>query len=105
MAGGHSASGYSAEAVAKASTTQLISRFGVPAIITTDHEASSSLVFYSLKQMLGITNSNHLHHPSSNGMVERSSYPQASFHSVSRYKMDRVATGGPAGRARACIKE
>ncbi|GFU40357.1 retrovirus-related Pol polyprotein from transposon 297 [Trichonephila clavipes] len=63
----------SAEAVAKSFIANWISRFGVPAIITTDQGGQfQSRLLYSLKQMLGIQRiQTTLYHPSSNGMVER----------------------------------
>ncbi|GFY52407.1 integrase catalytic domain-containing protein [Trichonephila inaurata madagascariensis] len=63
----------SAEAVAKSFIANWISRFGVPAIITTDQEGQlQSRLLYSLKQMLGIQRIRTTpYHPSSNGMVER----------------------------------
>ncbi|GFY74477.1 integrase catalytic domain-containing protein [Trichonephila inaurata madagascariensis] len=63
----------SAEAVAKSFITNWISRFGVPAIITTDQGGQfQSRLLYSLKQMLGIQRIRTTpYHPSSNGMVER----------------------------------
>ncbi|GFY62464.1 retrovirus-related Pol polyprotein from transposon 412 [Trichonephila inaurata madagascariensis] len=63
----------SAEAMAKSFIANWISRFGVPAIITTDQEGQfQSRLLYSLKQMLGIQRIRTTpYHPSSNGMVER----------------------------------
>ncbi|GFV83674.1 transposon Ty3-I Gag-Pol polyprotein, partial [Trichonephila clavipes] len=63
----------SAEAVAKSFIANWISRFGVPAIITTDQGGQfQSRLLYSLKQMLGIQRFRTTpYHPSSNGMVER----------------------------------
>ncbi|GFS97435.1 hypothetical protein TNCV_733651 [Trichonephila clavipes] len=63
----------SAEAVAKSFIANWISRFGVPAIITTDQGGQfQSRLLYSLKQMLGIQRIRTTpYHPSSNGMVER----------------------------------
>ncbi|GFY71720.1 transposon Tf2-9 polyprotein [Trichonephila inaurata madagascariensis] len=63
----------SAEAVAKTFIANWISRFGVPAIITTDQGGHfQSRLLYSLKQMLGIRRIQTTpYHPSSNGMVER----------------------------------
>ncbi|GFY70711.1 transposon Ty3-G Gag-Pol polyprotein [Trichonephila inaurata madagascariensis] len=62
----------SAEAVAKNFIANWISRFGVPAIITTDQGGQfQSRLLYSLKQMLGIQRIRTTpYHPSSNGMVE-----------------------------------
>ncbi|GFX47372.1 hypothetical protein TNCV_4691771 [Trichonephila clavipes] len=63
----------SSEAVAKSFIANWISRFGVPAIITTDQGGQfQSRLLYSLKQMLGIQRIRTTpYHPSSNGMVER----------------------------------
>ncbi|GFY67135.1 hypothetical protein TNIN_461781 [Trichonephila inaurata madagascariensis] len=58
------------EAVAKASSLTDIA-YGVPAIRTTDQEASSSLCLLQPGNVGNTTNSNHLYHPSLNGMVER----------------------------------
>ncbi|GFY67369.1 transposon Tf2-6 polyprotein [Trichonephila inaurata madagascariensis] len=95
----------SAEAGAKSFITNWISRFGVLVIITTDQGGQfQSRLLYSLKQMLGIQRIRTT--PTTLLRIvwlNVSSYPQASY-SVSRYKMDRVATSGPVG-LRACIKE
>ncbi|GFY65666.1 transposon Tf2-9 polyprotein [Trichonephila inaurata madagascariensis] len=63
----------SAEAVAKTFITNWISRFGVPAIITTDEGGQfQSHHLYSLKFMLGIQRIRTTpYHPSSNSMVKR----------------------------------
>ncbi|GFV60031.1 hypothetical protein TNCV_874392 [Trichonephila clavipes] len=63
----------SAEAVAESFIAIWISRFGVPAIITTDQGGQfQSHILYSLKQMLGIQRIRITpYHPSSKGMVER----------------------------------
>ncbi|GFX21985.1 transposon Tf2-8 polyprotein [Trichonephila clavipes] len=63
----------SAEAVAKSFIANWISRFGVPAIITTDRGGQfQHRLLYSLKSMLGIQRIRTTpYHPSSNGMVER----------------------------------
>ncbi|GFW80496.1 integrase catalytic domain-containing protein [Trichonephila clavipes] len=63
----------SAEAAAKNFIANWISRFGVPAIITTDQGGQfQSRLLYSLKQMLGIQRIQTTpYHISSNGMVER----------------------------------
>ncbi|GFY76595.1 retrovirus-related Pol polyprotein from transposon 412, partial [Trichonephila inaurata madagascariensis] len=63
----------STKAVAKSFIANCISRFGVPAIITTDQGGQfQSRLLYSLKQMLGIQRIRTTpYHPSSNGMVER----------------------------------
>ncbi|GFY51333.1 transposon Tf2-9 polyprotein [Trichonephila inaurata madagascariensis] len=63
----------SAEAVAKSLIANWISRFGVPAIITTGQGGQlHSRLLYNLKQMLGIQRIQTTpYHPSSNGMVER----------------------------------
>ncbi|GFT83400.1 integrase catalytic domain-containing protein [Trichonephila clavipes] len=60
----------SAEAVANSFIANWISRFGAPAIITTDQGGQfQSRLLYSLKQILGIRITPY--HHSSNGMVER----------------------------------
>ncbi|GFY53534.1 transposon Ty3-I Gag-Pol polyprotein [Trichonephila inaurata madagascariensis] len=61
------------ETVAKSFITNWISRFGVPAIITTDQGGQfQSRLLYSLKQMLEIRRIRTTpYHSSSNGMVER----------------------------------
>ncbi|GFV00923.1 hypothetical protein TNCV_1387371 [Trichonephila clavipes] len=63
----------SAEAVAKSFIANWISRFGVPAIITTDQGGQFQFrLLYSLKQILGMQRIRTIpYHPSSNGMVER----------------------------------
>ncbi|GFY76775.1 integrase catalytic domain-containing protein [Trichonephila inaurata madagascariensis] len=62
----------STEAVAKSFIANWISRFGVPAIITTDQGGQFlSRLLYSLKQMLGIQRIRTTpYHPSSDGMIE-----------------------------------
>ncbi|GFY42533.1 hypothetical protein TNIN_459781 [Trichonephila inaurata madagascariensis] len=90
----------SAEAVASF-IANWISRFGVPAIAQHHRPGGQFLsrLLYSLKQMLGIKRIRTTpYHPSSNGMVERLHRTLGNY-SVSRYKMDRVTTSGPAGSA------